>query len=58
MYPAYQQPAKYNPAVACNVLKHIYTAKRPQPPTSLGVVFDIRYVRDTVCLRTHARFGV
>ena len=36
---AYQQPVKYNLAGACGMLKRVYTAKRLQPPTSLGAVF-------------------
>ena len=39
MYLAYQQQlVKYNFAVARDVLKHVYTAERLQPPTSLGAV--------------------
>ena len=39
VYLAYQQPVKYNLAVARDVLKHVYTAERLQPPTSPGAVF-------------------
>jgi hypothetical protein len=35
---AYQQPVKYNLAVAHEVLKHVYADERLQPPTSLGAV--------------------
>ncbi|KAH9063582.1 hypothetical protein EDB87DRAFT_1673362 [Lactarius vividus] len=36
---SYQQPVRYNLSVAREVLKHVYTAERLQPPTSLGAVF-------------------
>ncbi|KAH9046131.1 hypothetical protein EDB84DRAFT_1586989 [Lactarius hengduanensis] len=35
---SYQQPVRYNLSVAREVLKHVYTAERLQPPTSLGAV--------------------
>jgi F-type H+-transporting ATPase subunit g len=38
MHAAYQQPVKYNLAVAREVLKHVYAAERLQPPTSLVAV--------------------
>ena len=37
MHAAYQQPVKYNLAVAREVLKHVYAVERLQPPT-LGAV--------------------
>ncbi|KAH9991756.1 hypothetical protein BJV77DRAFT_1060672 [Russula vinacea] len=35
---SYQQPIRYNLSVTREVLKHIYTAERLQPPTSFGAV--------------------
>ena len=35
---AYRQPVKYSLSVAREVLKHVYTAKRLQPPTSFSSV--------------------
>ena len=68
-YAAYQQPIKYNFAVTREVLKHIYTAERLQPPTSLGAVLgtystlwararSIGYWRDVVRSGEYARLGV
>jgi hypothetical protein len=66
---AYQQPLKYNFAVTREVLKHVYTAERLQPPTSLGAVLgtystlwararSIGYWRDVVRSGEYARLGV
>ena len=66
---AYQQPVKYNLAVAREVLKHVYTAERLQPPTSLGAVFgtygtlwararSLGYWREVVRSGEYARLGV
>ena len=66
---AYQQPVKYNLAVAREVLKHVYTAERLQPPTSFGAVLgtystlwararSIGYWRDVVRSGEYARLGV
>jgi F-type H+-transporting ATPase subunit g len=38
MHAAYQQPGKYNLAVARELLKHVYSAESLQKPTSLGTV--------------------
>ena len=51
MYLAYQQPVEYNLAVAREVLQHVYTAKRLQPPTLLGTVFG---TYRTLWARMHA----
>jgi len=69
VYPAYQQPVKYNLAVAREVLKHVYTAERLRPPTSLGAVFGtygtlwgrartLGYWREVVRSGECARLGV
>lgn len=69
LYAAYQQPVKYNLAVAREVLKHVYTAERLQPPTSFGAVLgtystllararSIGYWRDVVRSGEYARLGV
>ena len=69
VYTAYQQPVKYNLAVAREVLKHVYTAERLQPPTSLGAVFgtygtlwgrarSLGYWREVVRSGEYARVGV
>ena len=66
---AYQQPVRYNLSVAREVLKHIYTAERLQPPTSLGAVLgtygtlwgrarSIQYWRKVVTNGEWARLGV
>jgi len=66
---SYQQPVKYNLAVAREVLKHVYTAERLQPPTSLGAVFgtystlwararSLGYWREVVRSGEYARLGV
>jgi hypothetical protein len=66
---AYQQPVKYNFAVAREVLKQVYTAERLQPPASLGSVFgtyatlwartrSIGYWREVVKSGEWARLGV
>ena len=66
---AYQQPVKYNFAVAREVLKHVYTAERLQPPTSLGSVLwtyatlwgrarSVGYWREVVKSGEWARLGV
>jgi hypothetical protein len=68
-YAAYQQPIKYNFAVTREILKHVYTAERLQPPTSLGAVLgtystlwararSIGYWRDVVRSGEYARLGV
>ena len=51
VYLAYQQPVEYNLAVAREVLQHVYTAKRLQPPTLLGTVFG---TYRTLWARMHA----
>jgi F-type H+-transporting ATPase subunit g len=69
IFAAYQQPIKYNFAVTREVLKHVYTAERLQPPTSLGAVLgtystlwararSIGYWRDVVRSGEYARLGV
>ena len=69
MYPAYQQPVQYNLAVAREVLKHVYTAERLQPPTSLSAVFgtygtlwararSLGYWREVVRSGEYAHLGV
>ena len=69
VYLAYQQPVKYNLAVARQVLKHVYTAERLRPPTSLGAVFgtygtlwararSLGYWREVVRSGEYARIGV
>jgi len=69
LYLAYQQPVKYNLAVAREVLKHVYTAERLRPPTSLGAVFgtygtlwgrarSFGYWREVVRSGEYARLGV
>jgi len=69
VYPAYQQPVKYNLAVAREVLKYVYTAERLRPPTSLGAVFgtygtlwgrarSLGYWREVVRNGEYARLGV
>ena len=66
---AYQQPVKYNFAVAREVLKQVYTAERLQPPTSLGSVLgtyaalwgrarSVGYWREVVKSGEWARLGV
>ena len=66
---AYQQPVKYNLAVARGVFKHVYTAERLRPPTSLGAVFgtygtlwararSLGYWREVVRSGEYARLGV
>ena len=66
---AYQQPVKYNLAVAREVLKHVYTAERLQPPTSLSSVLgtyatlwgrarSVGYWREVVKSGEWARLGV
>ena len=66
---AYQQPIRYNLSVTREVLKHIYTAERLQPPTSFGAVLgtystlwararSIGYWRDVVRSGEYARLGV
>ena len=34
--PVFQKPIRYDMAVSSEVLKHVYVAKRLQPPTSLS----------------------
>jgi len=69
VYPAYQQPVKYNLAVAREVLKHVYTAERLRPPTSFGAVSgtygtlwgrarSLGYWREVVRSGEYARIGV
>jgi F-type H+-transporting ATPase subunit g len=69
VYLAYQQPVKYNLAVAREVLKHVYTAERLQLPTSSGTVFgtygtlwgcarSLGYWREVVWSGEYARVGV
>jgi F-type H+-transporting ATPase subunit g len=69
LFAAYQQPIKYNFAVTREILKHVYTAERLQPPTSLGAVLgtystlwararSIGYWRDVVRSGEYARLGV
>ena len=69
VYAAYQQPVKYNLAVTREVLKHVYTAERLQPPTSFGAVLgtystllararSIGYWRDVVKTGEYARLAV
>lgn len=69
IYAAYQQPVKYNLAVTREVLKHVYTAERLQPPTSFGAVLgtystllararSIGYWRDVVKTGEYARLAV
>jgi F-type H+-transporting ATPase subunit g len=69
LHAAYQQPVKYNLAVAREVLKHVYTAERLQPPTSLGAMFgtystlwararSLGYWREVVRNGEYARLGV
>jgi len=66
---SYQQPVRYNLSVAREVLKHVYTAERLQPPTSLGAVLgaygtlfgrarSIEYWRKVVTSGEWARLGV
>jgi len=66
---SYQQPVKYNLAVAREVLKHVYAAERLQPPSSLGAVLgtygtlwgrarSIGYWREVVRSGEYARLGV
>ncbi|KAI0280711.1 hypothetical protein BGY98DRAFT_304141 [Russula aff. rugulosa BPL654] len=66
---SYQQPIKYNFAVTREILKHVYTAERLQPPTSLGATLgtystlwararSIGYWRDVVRSGEYARLGV
>ncbi|KAN0126126.1 hypothetical protein V8E53_015378 [Lactarius tabidus] len=66
---SYQQPVKYNLSVAREVLKHVYTAERLQPPASLGAVMgtygtlwgrarSIAYWRKVVASGEWARLGV
>ncbi|KAH9050356.1 hypothetical protein EDB83DRAFT_2399960 [Lactarius deliciosus] len=66
---SYQQPVRYNLSVAREVLKHVYTAERLQPPTSLGAVFgtygtlwgrarSVAYWRQVVASGEWARLGV
>lgn len=68
-YAAYQQPVQYNLSVAREVLKHVYTAERLQPPTSFGAVLgtygtlwgrarSIAYWRKIVTSGEWARLGV
>jgi F-type H+-transporting ATPase subunit g len=68
-FAAYQQPIKYNFAVTREILKHVYTAERLQPPTSLGATLgtystlwararSIGYWRDVVRSGEYARLGV
>jgi F-type H+-transporting ATPase subunit g len=67
--PAYQQPVKYNLAVAREVLKHVYAAERLQPPSSLGAVLgtygtllararSVGYWREVVRSGEYARLSV
>ena len=69
MHAAYQQPVKYNLAVAREVLEHVYAAERLQPPTSLGAVLgtygtlwararSVGYWREVVRSGEYARLGV
>ncbi|KAI0245503.1 hypothetical protein BJV78DRAFT_371218 [Lactifluus subvellereus] len=66
---SYQQPVKYNFAVAREVLKQVYTAERLQPPTSLGSVLgtyatlwgrarSVGYWREVVKSGEWGRLGV
>ena len=66
---AYQQPVRYNLSVAREVLKHVYTAERLQPPTSFGAVMgtygtlwgrarSVAYWRKVVASGEWARLGV
>jgi F-type H+-transporting ATPase subunit g len=66
---AYQQPIKYNLSVTREVLKHVYTAERLQPPTSVGAVLgtysalwararSVGYWREVVRSGEYARLGV
>jgi len=66
---AYQQPVRYNLSVAREVPKHVYTAERLQPPTSLGAVLgtygtlwgrarSVAYWRQVVTSGEWARLGV
>ncbi len=67
MHAAYQQPVKYNLAVAREVLKHVHAAERLQPPTSLVAVLGmcgtlwaraVGYWREVVRSGEYARLGV
>ena len=69
MFLAYQQPVRYNLSVAREVLKHVYTAERLQPPTSFGAVLgtygtlwgrarSVAYWRQVVTSGVWARLGV
>jgi len=66
---SYQQPVRYNLSVAREVLKHVYTAERLQPPTSLGAALgtygtllararSVAYWRQVVTSGEWARLGV
>ncbi|KAF8260606.1 hypothetical protein EI94DRAFT_1610179 [Lactarius quietus] len=66
---SYQQPVRYNLSVAREVLKHVYTAERLQPPTSVGAVLgsygtlwgrasSVAYWRQVVTSGEWARLGV
>jgi F-type H+-transporting ATPase subunit g len=69
MYAAYQQPVKYNLAVAREVLKHVHAAERLQPPASLVAVLrtygtlwararSVGYWREVVRSGEYARLSV